>query len=828
MTCQGACSCGCDCEPSAAATPEPIENAPGLDRIRYRVGHHSTVKAALLRGLSDHELLALTGLGARDDADPTIALADGFAALADVLTFYTERFAHESYLRTATERLSIVELSRLIGYRPAPGVAAEAWLAFTVEEARTLPKRPADPVQVHAGTQVQSVPGQDELPVTFETVAPIEARAEWNAIPPVRSAWPGALVGRTSLTLAGTGHRLAPGDRLLVLGEDRATTATSTAWEVRVLVDVDEDPLRGTTTVGWQAKLTQQIPVAGATIHVFRLRAPVFGHNAPDPRLLSTTGTMLGNLADVAHGTWNDFGLSTTHIDLDQAYPQVVSGGWMLVEQTGVATHLARVTGVTLPSRSAFGLSSKVTRVTFDLALAGTFGRRDSVVLAASEELVLARDVVTDPVEEDHLVLDGAFTLAAGQPIAVEGPEHGAPPGSPVRSEVVHVDDGADAVDVGGGRTGVRLRHPLSRRYARAETVFSLNVAPATEGASVGEILGNGDATASGQAFALKHRPLTRIAGPSGAEPQLEVRVDDVAWARRASLYAARPDERAYSIEDRDDGSSVVRFGDGVEGARLPTGAANVRARYRTGLGADGNVRTGQLTTLLSRPLGIASVVNPAPGTGGDDPEPLADARTNAPVTVRTLDRVVSRLDVEDFARAYPGVLKASAAWVATGPSRGVVLTVVGPGGATIDPSVPTHRRLIEALANAGDDRLVIRLLGHAPVPLSIALRVLPRPDHLAEKVIDGVRSALLRAYGIDARELGQGTSVDEVVAIAHRVPGVVAVDVDLLRRPGSPAGVDVDPRIPARAGGLGPNGAPVSAEVLLLADGDLALEVMT
>ena len=43
-------------------------------------------------------------LRTRDDDDFTIALLDAWATVADVLTFYQERIANESYLRTATER----------------------------------------------------------------------------------------------------------------------------------------------------------------------------------------------------------------------------------------------------------------------------------------------------------------------------------------------------------------------------------------------------------------------------------------------------------------------------------------------------------------------------------------------------------------------------------------------------------------------------------------------------------------------------------------------------------------------------------------------------
>ena len=44
-----------------------------------------------------------------------------------MLTFYQERIANEAYLRTATERVSLLELARLIDYELRPGVAASTY-----------------------------------------------------------------------------------------------------------------------------------------------------------------------------------------------------------------------------------------------------------------------------------------------------------------------------------------------------------------------------------------------------------------------------------------------------------------------------------------------------------------------------------------------------------------------------------------------------------------------------------------------------------------------------------------------------------------------------
>ena len=125
-------SCGC-CSGTGVETPLALYNRPGLAAIAYRVGAYASFRRSLLARLSDWEVLRQ--LRTRDSDDFTIALLDAWAVASDVLTFYQERIANESYLRTATERLSILEQSRLLGYQLAPGLAASNYLAFTLETA---------------------------------------------------------------------------------------------------------------------------------------------------------------------------------------------------------------------------------------------------------------------------------------------------------------------------------------------------------------------------------------------------------------------------------------------------------------------------------------------------------------------------------------------------------------------------------------------------------------------------------------------------------------------------------------------------------------------
>ena len=168
-------TCDC-CEGIKKSTPLPEANRPGLSALRYRAGTHGAFLESMLAALSSQALPALKKLTTRETDDPAIALLDAGATLLDVLTFYQERIANEGYLRTASERRSVLELARLIGYQLRPGVAASVYLAFTLENGYQ--------VEIPVGTRAQSIPQPGELPQPFETSDAFMARSEWNFLRP--------------------------------------------------------------------------------------------------------------------------------------------------------------------------------------------------------------------------------------------------------------------------------------------------------------------------------------------------------------------------------------------------------------------------------------------------------------------------------------------------------------------------------------------------------------------------------------------------------------------------------------------------------------------
>jgi hypothetical protein len=238
-SCGGACGCGC-CAGTEPLTPRTIANRPGLDALAYRVGTHASFLETMQARLSSSDFMALEGLTTRDAADPSLALLDAWALVGDVLTFYQERIANEGYLRTATERRSVLELARLVGYEPRPGVAASTYLAYLLDE--------GPEALIPAGAAARSVPGPGELPQTFETLEDLTARAAWNNLqvrltrPQNAIAWK---LDVGSIYLQGVNTQVKVNDPLLIGPKGRP--------DLYRVVKVEPDALKDRTRVAVQA-----------------------------------------------------------------------------------------------------------------------------------------------------------------------------------------------------------------------------------------------------------------------------------------------------------------------------------------------------------------------------------------------------------------------------------------------------------------------------------------------------------------------------------------------------------------------------------------------
>lgn len=926
-------------------TPVKVSNESGLPRISYRVGTYAQFKHTMKTRLAHPNFPALNALQARTDDDFALAILDAWAMTADVLTFYQERIANEAYRRTAQGRDSLIQLGRLVGYALQPGVAADTYLAFTLENAPGSP----DATTIALGTKAQSLPNPGELPQVFETVEQIEAHAAWNALRP-RLRQPQTLtLDSNPIIIKGTGANLQPGSYVLIVVANADVKGVDTAF--RHIKSVAIDTLAQQTTVTFEEQKPVTAPTSGqptgvvrpptptsgqtptkpassttsqasqpastqassaplaaqsfqgarggddATIrelflhrtvplseleafasvqHIFmhdllaniaalslhpvgsatqpalepgvyalRMKASLFGYNAPDWRLLPDTlkniynptgdssdwpvpaaplvlpaGTMGSTTQTPAQGQTAS---AQNQIDLEHTFPQLLVDSWVVIRWADGTIVTAQIDEVIETSVTGYGQIARVTRLrlrtTNKAAPTSIEDIRQTIVYGQSERLPLADLPITEPVQGATLAVDGVYEgLTAGQTLIITGQRADAT--NVPAAEVQVLDDVQVDTRYPGGVTLLTLKgNGLANSYKPDTVTIYGNVARATQGETIlNEILGSGDASVPYQCFTLRQGPLTYVSAdtPDATTSTLRVYVDDLEWKEVPSFQDQGPRDHVFVTRIEDDGSTTVQFGDGVQGARLSTGENNVLATYRKGIGHQGLVQVGQISQLMTRTLGIKSVTNPLAPIGGTDPETIEDARANATRVVQTLNRLVSQQDYEIFARSYVGIAKAQARLIWNGTSEGMFVTVAGTDAQEVPVESSLYKRLVTAMRRVSDRTIPLAVLSFNKLLFKLEAQVKVVLEKPVDAVFADVEQALHTKYGFNARDFGVGVTANEVKNTIQGVPGVVKVIVNSLYFTGNPPTYNqgLNAVMPGETSGAG-----ASAAVLLMLD---------
>ena len=251
----------------------------------------------------------------------------------------------------------------------------------------------------------------------------------------------------------------------------------------------------------------------------------------------------------------------------------------------------------------------------------------------------------------------------------------------------------------------------------------------------------------------------------------MELVVDGVLWQEVPSFFSHGPAETVFVTQQDEQLMTHVLTGDGINGARLATGAV-VTATYRIGSGA-ASPPPGALTQVLSPVPNLSSVRDPAGAGGGADPDPPDRLRELAPASVLTFGRAISADDYLVVAAQAPGVNRAAVVW-AWDPGQQRAMTVVYVGD---DAAALASARA--ALRAAADPNRPVTVL--PAIPLTTRLRLVLRldPAYVADGVVAAVRSALLDSpdglFAAGVLAVGETLYRSRIEQVCN-LPGVLAI----------------------------------------------------
>jgi hypothetical protein len=265
----------------------------------------------------------------------------------------------------------------------------------------------------------------------------------------------------------------------------------------------------------------------------------------------------------------------------------------------------------------------------------------------------------------------------------------------------------------------------------------------------------------------------------------------DRLWQPRRDLLSSSPFSREFVVESEAGGVARLRFGDDEYGMR-PAAGVTLRAVYRVGNGAAGNIGANALSHIVFDTFPVDTVTNPLPARGGADAETIEHVRQIAPSAFRVPQRAVTADDYASVAGRHSQVQQATATERWTGSWHTVFLTIDRRGGRTVDAAFESELRVfLERFRMAGHD---LEIDGPRFVPLEIELRVCVLPDYYRSDVKQALLTRFSRGLQPDGQpgffhpdnlSFGQPVYLSRIVAVAQETPGVRFVEPLVFQRQG-------------------------------------------
>ena len=755
----------CPCE--GFTHPAVLFNLPGRDAIAYRVGTYPTFRRALLQSLAHETELTQWRPGAKRDL--ALQLVEWWAYLADILTFYNERIANETYLRTADLPESVQGLIQILGYRPRPGIGARGIVAVLTNHPTLF--------TLQQGFPIQSKPGPGKQPQIFELdvdtlIKPLDA------VTAAPLANPKLLLG-ASILLKGNVTTIKADDRLLLIKKGWNGTSDPHALVKVQQVQLEKDPTGNTNT---RVTLTSTPAALGnAQAHQFRLlksnqSAHVWQHPA-------NNGVVIQN----------------KQVHLEAIARQIKVGDPILFD-----TQLVRVSEYTEviwyangnlanPSLPPTGLPENVplipiphTKLGFTPNLSGTWDIKKVVVYYDWQDVgqLIETPATAFHIAEPRIIPASAIAFATGSSSL------------PILLEDANNQGIAAKATAGSSPSVLQLSH-LAETHLELKSPLRvlLNLLPVSRGQTItNEVLGSGNASLAGQEFILSKSPLTYLLDPESSSGRdykstLRIWVNDIEWREVPSFYGQAADARIFVTREDVEQKTHVLFGDGVNGSRLPTGSNNVVATYRYGSGKAAP-EAGTLNVIVKPYPNLKAIRNPVAVGGGADPDPPQQIRRYAPRSVLTFDRAVSGDDYETIAAQAPGVARSRAYWTwDAGEQRSLVVIYVGDDISAVTAATT-------ALRNAADPNRPVLIKQAIAIPIRLNLSLKIEQNYVPKPILAAVRTGLLDAdlglFGTNAVRIGQSIYQSQICAACLQVPGVMAVH-GLMFLKGSASGFVLD-----------------------------------
>lgn len=720
--------------------PSPLHIGAGLDKLPRQIGTFHEFRRALLRDInaetveifdSNNQLVNVIPLShwrARGKDDFGVMLLEMWAYICDSLSFYDEVLANESYLKTSFLRPNLRKLIDLLGYLPRPAVGSTVKLA-AIAEGRLQLKLPS-------GTAFRSGAFEGNPPQVFELTDDAFIHPFTNHMG-IRAPHQSIVLNPNPIYLLVEQKSEIKEDTMVLL-INKADSTQNKGMRVKAvkkytgLNNLQYDKITFTTATGLKKN---------ASLENLKLLNP-------------TLKAGLWTVSEVGNS------INNRKITLNVLSHQVNSGEFILMtyrtqNRWFKVTSVTEVMRTSIPSNIVIvngnsftvpGIKVPVTEITLDEPVNSSTRKLSTDSNWNSSTLAeitvhFGMQLIATVIDEPNAFLTPSDSLFFNKPIEI-----------PIENYHPRQFLIQDKNTLGAGMEG-SISYSKNELTIDQPTDWSIpltlpvevfgNIVTATRGESViKEKMGSGNASFASQTFKLKKKPLSYYPSPTvdndlSVKNSLTVYVDGILWSEVSSFYGRNENDQIYIVRQNDEGESLVIFGDGIRGQRLPTGKDNLICNYR--FGAEASCPPAGSVSQISKPVkGLRSAKNMLAAYGGADAEEAENMRTNAPKSALILGRVVSMDDMAALASSFPGVRAVQTEWRWNKNKQRASACIFYIG----DPGI--NKSLSQRIKSVSDPSTPISVINALSTPLFISINVKINPKYLEEDVTKHIRETLI------------------------------------------------------------------------------------
>jgi hypothetical protein len=245
--------------------------------------------------------------------------------------------------------------------------------------------------------------------------------------------------------------------------------------------------------------------------------------------------------------------------------------------------------------------------------------------------------------------------------------------------------------------------------------------------------------------------------------------VNSIAWDAVETLTYSHFDETHFVQTTNQNGVIRLETGDGILGAIVPSGV--IEASYSLTEGLAGNVGANTITTtnyIIPSGMGTLALTNKNVATGGTDFETLERLKYRIPKLINTKLRAVTKLDYEDVAVLFGGVVNAGVEFQC---SKKISIYIVPEGGGIASPS------LLSDLENYLEDKKIIgrsvKAYPAGTVAIILGIDVTAKSGYSNTIVTNNVTTNLLNFLSYETQKIRGEVQLSDIYEIVETTDGV-------------------------------------------------------